>query len=549
MNDFDIISTDVLVVGSGGAGCSAAIEACNVGSKVTLISKGRFLNGCTLNVKTTAAVGLSNNGDNYEIAANDLFKAGYCLGNKEIIKELMKNSYGSVSDLLKYGISLKKECNNNIFLKKYPGHSYPRNIYFESDKLNKELGYGYSHGIAIMESLNNELKKKDVELLENVVLETILTNEEKDRIIGAIVFDCKSGKYISFNCKSIILATGSFTNIYSKTKTSSFETGDGHACAFEAGAELIDMEVIQFDPLSVRICPGMKLYNNNMEEFLKTYGIKDPYESNKESLVYAVAMEILRTNDNIRVDFKDCYTIKDRPTWFDEFVSNYFKQYGKDLKTEVISSTPISHTTFGGINVNQYFESNIKGLYAAGAVVGGIYGFARPKGFSSMIALVSGKLAGRFAAEANIGSSKSKISNKYLREIIQKKNESLCTNRGKEPKYFKDKLHNIVDNYSPAIKEHNKLSAGLDKLSFLEEEIKNTKFKVKNSFDILKSQEIRNLISTAKLHFASCLIRKESRGTFFRSDYPKLNDHHWLKNIILYIQGDEVKVKYLNKKI
>ncbi len=541
----ETISTDVLIIGGGGAGCRAAIEAHDLGTDVTMVVKGKFGNsGCTLNVGTSAVVGLNGqNGDTNMSSLCDLISFGGFLGNQTLAKILVDETMERVEELVDWGVDFQREDDGSIALYRSAAHTHTRNFTFKPVS-PREHSYGSPPGIAMMDAFMDQVEKRGIKVMDDAVLVDLLTAE--GRVVGATVLDSRSRKIFVVQAKSTILATGTYSHIFAPTTVSPFETGDGQAAAYRVGAELTGMEASQFVATSIGFPPGTKFLNSNNEHFLPNYGIDDPRKFAKEPLTYAVWKEIKEgrgfKGDKIMLDMSAAFESKNLPWWFMEMVKEQTEKRGIDLRTEPISSHPQSHTTMGGVAINERCETTVPGLYAAGAVAGGVYGHARPEGYTSMITIVFGQRAGQYAAEAAKSGDTHALDLEAAQKSITNATNSIDGSASMKSSDVKRKIKATTRRYAWVIKDEDGLTKGLARIREIHSEV--GKLKARNGYDWARALEVRNLLLTAELHFTGALERKESRGAFFRDDYPNPDNVNWLKNMIYKQVDGELVIDY-----
>jgi len=235
-----IIETDVLVVGAGGAGCFAALKAQEKGASVKVVNKVPWIGGCTMIARGgySAAMGASDSRDNPDMHMYDTVRGGNYMGNQKVIKVMCQKTVEATHDLLKWEARFRKRNDGELDQgnKCIVGHSYPR--------LVKVAGEFAHIGKTIMEVLQRKMKEKSIEVIDNVMITNLLT--DRNSIAGAVGLDWRDGSLITFNTKAVIMATGGTGHLYKYTDNPTYMTGDGHAAMYRAGAELVDMEFIDF---------------------------------------------------------------------------------------------------------------------------------------------------------------------------------------------------------------------------------------------------------------------------------------------------------------
>jgi len=386
------LETEVLVIGGGGAGCRAAIEAHDNGSKVLMMLKGELGNsGCTLWVGISSAVGSwgGDKADTTDTSMIDLLSYGGYLGNQDLAKILSDESADRVHEMEEWGIDFRRNEDGSVFVEMDPEHTYARSFYFkikgevDGNHHNDKYDYGSQPGHAIMDILTEQVSKRDIAVKNNTVLIDLLVNS--GRVVGALGLDCENNELVVIKAKSVVLATGSYSHIFAPTTVSPFETGDGHGAAYRAGAELIDMETCQFVATDRPFKPESVFLNIEGEDIMPKYGIdlKSRDKATKEYMCYAIWKEVMEGKGT------------DKEKVYIDVDGNRNPSSPLD---KLIQTAPQAHTTIGGVKINGKCETSLPGLYAGGAIGGGVYGHARPQGYTSMITLVFGRIAGENAS-------------------------------------------------------------------------------------------------------------------------------------------------------
>ena len=559
------LETDVLIVGGGGAGCRAAIEAHDQGSKVMMIVKGRLgHSGCTLNVGTSAGVGpWAVKEDSAFSSMRDLLAHGGYLGNQEMIKILTEDTPERIAELETWGVDFERNEDGCIRVTHAAKHEYPRNVTFKPRSPGQHE-YGYPPGIAMMDALINQIQKRDILVMDEVMLVDLLKNEGK--VVGVTALDYQKPDLLVIKAKATILATGSFSQIFEASTVSLQETGDGQAAAFRAGADLIDMENTQFIATRTGSPPNSVLLNARGEQFLERYGITSLNGVDKEALCYAVAKEIKQgegtAQGNILVDMTGAWKDSTLPpsilATFEENLQSRGTPYfsldnteGFDPKTKPVETGPIAHTTTGGVRTNTRCETSIPGLYAAGAVAGGLYGHARPEGYTSMITVVFGKRSGTFASEYARSANEPVLDDTAVQTSLDRALSLAVEAGGIKPKDTKDHIKATMQQYAWVVKDEALLNRGLQEIRDTKEILRitslNSTFRVEpqSGERWVTAIEVRNMLQCAELMLVGSLDRKESRGAFFRDDYPETDNDNWLKNIISRTLDGEIVIDHV----
>jgi succinate dehydrogenase/fumarate reductase flavoprotein subunit len=254
---------------------------------------------------------------------------------------------------------------------------------------------------------------------------------------------------------------------------------------------------------SIGFPPGTKFLNSNDEEFLPKYGIDDPRKFAKEPLTYAVSKEIKEgrgfKGDKVKLDMSAVFESENLPFWFMDMVQEQTEKRGIDLRKEPIYSEPRSHTTMGGIAINERCETTVPGLYAAGAVAGGVYGHARPEGYTSMITVVFGQRAGQYAVEAAKTAGAPSVDPNAAQVSVDDVTSEIDEAATIKPSDIKRKIKATTRRHAWVIKDEEGLAKGLARIQEIQGEV--GKLKARNGYDWARALEVRNLLLTAESHF------------------------------------------------
>jgi succinate dehydrogenase/fumarate reductase flavoprotein subunit len=344
------------------------------------------------------------------------------------------------------------------------------------------------------------------------------------RVVGALGLDCENNELVVIKAKSVVLATGSYSHIFAPTTVSPFETGDGHGAAYRAGAELIDMETCQFVATDRPFKPESVFLNIEGEDIMPKYGIdlKSRDKATKEYMCYAIWKEVMEGKGT------------DKEKVYIDVDGNRNPSSPLD---KLIQTAPQAHTTIGGVKINGKCETSLPGLYAGGAIGGGVYGHARPQGYTSMITLVFGRIAGENASLGAAATESVEIDELQLQNAINSAIDTKRQLKNINPRDIKKQIKVIMRTHCWVIREEKSLIEGLSKIADLTNYLKNKG--VDNSdnpsvdgYEWARYLELYNLLLASKLMIEGSLIRKESRGAYNRFEYPDTDNVNWLKNLV-----------------
>jgi fumarate reductase (CoM/CoB) subunit A len=552
---YETVTTDILIIGGGGAAAMAALPPRLSGARVTILSKeNSMVGGATI----TAAGGTCvvwNPGDTPDIFYTDIMRGGGDLNNPKLVRILAERSTKGLLKLEDYGFFLDRR---GLGINKGEGHSWPRGY------LDRREALGFCHG------LSKALIKSGVEFYPEVVAFKILSNQ--GRVVGVVGYSLATGNFIVFNARAIILATGGLGALYKTSTNPKTLTGDGFAMAWDAGAEMVDMEMVQFLPLAfpypksreglnIGICslfgPGVKLFNGRGERYMERYDPKRMEFATRDVVSRANFTEVREgrgsKNGAVFIDARDHTpeNLKKFQTFHPHIYSMLKEVFGEKAALweepfEVIAS---QHFFMGGAAINEKCETTVPGLFAVGEVAGGVHGANRMSGCALTEVFVFGDLLGQ--------SVKSWVENEGLltpkeseiRESIDQLRETFSGSRaGVRPFEVKQAIRKTFwDNFGPS-RDETGMQKGLAELGKLQTELGNLAIEDHSLIynrEKMEAIEVSMMLKTGILVANAALSRKESRGAHYRVDFPSRDDAHWLKNIVLNKgPGGEVKISY-----
>jgi succinate dehydrogenase / fumarate reductase, flavoprotein subunit len=543
-------SCDVLIIGGGSAGLRAAIEAHDAGANVLLISKSRIGDPHTVLARggINAALGTMDPVDNWMIHALDTIREGEFLADYEKVELLCKSAPEAINELVNWGARFHREEDGRLTQRFFGAHTYRRTVFYE-DWTGQE----------IVRVLLNQVIERKIKIIDDIYITKLLksgiTNDEKDtvgeKIAGVVGIDIKKKEIVIFQCKSLILAAGGYTRVYEVSSSRVFENhGEGMTLAYEAGIDLVDMEMVQFHPTGM-VWPekargtlateairgeGGILLNSKNERFMKNYCPEKMELGPRDVVARAAYNEILEGRGTVHggvwldVTHLSKEKIMDRlPTMYKQFKDLDEIDISKD-KMEV---GPTAHYSMGGVVVDIKCRTKIRGLFAVGEVISQIHGANRLGGNSLLDTQVFGKIAG---SEAAILAKKAIVEGRRQNVNDQKE---LSDNIGiyvvKEPLSFLKEIQEIMKENAGIIRDGTKLQKGLQRILELKEKFYSKdnilkEFKIDNE-NIVLTFEVKSSLIVCEATIRSALMRQESRGAHYRSDYPELDGEKWAINI------------------
>ena len=555
-------SCDVLIIGSGSAGLRAAIEAHDAGADVLIISKSRKGDPHTVLARggINAALGTMDPEDNWMVHAADTLREGEFLADYERVEILCKNAPDAVNELVNWGARFHREEDGRLTQRFFGAHTYRRTVFYE-DWTGQE----------IIRVLIDQVRLRKIEIVDNVYITKLIKSDnlsgkiEATKVTGALGINFKKKEIVIFECKSLILAAGGYTRVYSVSSSRSFENyGEGMILAYEVGADLVDMEMVQFHPTGM-VWPekalgtlateairgeGGILLNSKGERYMKNYYPERMELGPRDVVARATYNEILdgRGTEHggvwLDVTHLSKQKILDRlPTMYEQFKNIN----GIDISKEKMEVGPTAHYSMGGIVVDMKCRTKIRGLFAVGEVISQIHGANRLGGNSLLDTIVFGKIAGFEAASfAKEEGERHKTEQSLLELTVSNKKEFGDDEIFivKDPIMFRNEIQEIMNHNAGIIREETRLQNGLKRILELKKEFYSKdnilkEFKIENE-EVVLTLEVKSSLVVSEAIIRSALIRQESRGAHYRSDFPQLDDEKWKVNIYCRAEGKEM---------
>jgi succinate dehydrogenase / fumarate reductase flavoprotein subunit len=543
--------TDVLIIGAGGAGMRAAISAFDHGSTVTVLSKSLLGKAHTVMAEGGIAAAMANvdSKDSWEVHFADTIEEGVYISNYRMAEILAKEAPDRVRELEEYGALFDRTPDGRIMQRAFGAHTYRRLCHV-----------GDRTGLEIIRTLEDQLLHRGIIFFDEFYVTKLL--KEGQRVIGAMGLKLNTGEFHVFNSKAVIIATGGCGRIYKVTSNSWESTGDGLGLAYDAGAELMDMEMIQFHPTGMVYPPGVKgllvtegvrgeggiLLNAQGERFMKRYSPKKMELDARDVVARANYAEIMAGRGTPHGGVYLDITHKG-PDYIKRKLPSMYKQFmdfaGVDITKEKMEVAPTVHYQMGGIRVDpETTATNVEGLFAAGEVASGLHGANRLGGNSLADILVFGKRSGEgassFARQASFG----KINGSEVEAEIGRV-QSFIRDSAVNPYDVADKLAETMSTNVGIIRDEKGLKDALAVLQKLREQslLAGVSGGLKYNKGLLQCLELPFMLTAAEAIVRGAIERKESRGAHARSDYPK-KDPAMKKNIIFRREGDKMNLEW-----
>jgi succinate dehydrogenase / fumarate reductase flavoprotein subunit len=543
---------DVLVIGAGLAGQRAALAAAERDVTVAILSKVHPVRSHS----TAAAGGINaalNPEDTWESHAYDTVKGSDFLGDQHAIEIMAREAPNEILHLEHLGVTFHRNEAGELGTRAFGGASKAR-TYYVADIT----------GQALLHVLYEQLMKHHdtIDSYEEWFCTRILLDDD-GRAAGVIARDIRTGKLELFRAKTVILAGGGVGQVYKPTTNALICTGDTMAQAFEIGAELMDMEMIQYHPTTLvenglliteaARGEGAHLYNVKGERFMEKYAPNKMELASRDVVSQAEQTEINEgrgfPDGGIALDITKVPRKRTLEA-LREIVHIGRDFAGVDITREPIHIRPGQHYIMGGIRTNVDGETRIPGLYAAGECACiSVHGGNRLGANSLLDTLIFGRRAGDHAAQASVELSMPDPSRAYVRDDQAKIERIIARDRtGRRVSEIKNELGETMNRYVAVFRDNEGLAKAHEIVRRLREEAQTAYIDDKGTVfnhDVLGALELGYMLEVAEAIVVSAQERKESRGAHSHKDYPERNDEEWLKHITVSRNGDDVpKISY-----
>jgi succinate dehydrogenase / fumarate reductase, flavoprotein subunit len=578
MPEYETFEHDVLVIGAGGAGLRAAIEASAVGVRVGLICKSLLGKAHTVMAEGGIAAALANvdERDNWKVHFADTMRGGQYVNQWRMAEVHAKEAPDRVRELEAWGAVFDRTKDGRILQRHFGGHKYPRLAHV-----------GDRTGLEMIRTLQDHGVHQGIDVyMEHTVLSLL---KDGDRVVGAFGYERERGRFKIFRAKAVVLATGGIGRAYKITSNSWEYTGDGHTLAYEAGADLIDMEFVQFHPTGMVWPPSVM-------GILVTEGVRGEggILTNKEGrrFMFDAIPENYRaqTADNEEEGWRYCQGGKDarRPpelltrdhvsrcivreikegrgsphggvyldiSWIKQKLPNaaehikrklpsmyhQFKQLADiDITEQPMEVGPTTHYIMGGVHVDPDTQmSRVPGMFAAGECAAGINGANRLGGNSLSDLLVFGKRAGEFAAKFAKESSLGKLDNDKIESAAREALAPFDRSDGENPYQVQKDLQDTMQDLVGIVRNESEMRDALEKINVFRKRAEKAAVTGNREYNPgwHTALDLKNLLTVSEAITRAALERKESRGAQFRDDCPDKNEQFAKVNTMIAKAAD-----------
>ncbi|MGC8488258.1 MAG: FAD-dependent oxidoreductase [Clostridia bacterium] len=542
-----IYKHDVLVVGAGLAGMRAAIAAQQHGVDVAIVSKVYPVRS-----HSNAAQGGINaslgEGDTWESHAYDTVKGSDYLGDQDAIEILAKEAPQAVLELEHWGVNFSRDETGHLGTRNFGGASQAR-TYFVADIT----------GQALLQVMFEQLVRSGLKMYNEWFVTSLVVSD--NRVIGVLAMDMRSGQLHGITAKAVVIASGGMGRVFEPSTNALICTGDGMAIAYRAGAQLMDMEMMQYHPTTLKGSgalltegargEGAYLLNANGDRFMKTYAPNKMELASRDVVSRAEQTEI---NEGRGVD--NCVLLDCRHLGRDLIMTKLgqihelaLEMAGVDIVTDPVPVRPGFHYPMGGIKTDSWGETTLPGLYAAGeAACISVHGGNRLGANSLLDTVIFGRRAGTAAAEAAAKLAGQDVPEASLRDEERRIQELADRpDRGQFAAKLRWDMGVGMVTHCGVFREQKGLEACGDLLHELKDRYTQVhvgdKGRVFNT-NLLSVLELRNMLDLAEAVQLTAVTRTESRGAHTRLDYPDRDDEHWLKHIMLEYSEEGPKISY-----
>jgi len=578
MPEYQTFEYDVLVIGAGGAGLRAAIEASAAGVKVGLICKSLLGKAHTVMAEggMAAAMGNVDDRDNWRVHFSDTMRGGQYLNNPRMAELHAKEAPDRVRELEAWGAIFDRTKDGKILQRNFGGHRYPRLAHT-----------GDRTGLEMIRTLQDHGIHMGIDVHMECTILDLLT--DAGRIAGAFGYDRERGRFKCYKARAVVLATGGIGRAYKITSNSWEYTGDGQSLAYRAGAALMDMEFVQFHPTGMVWPPSVRgilvtegvrgeggvLRNSQGKRFMfddipanyKSQTADTPEEGwryvtgdknarrppellTRDHVARCIVREVREGRGSPHGGvFLDIAWIKEKLPNAPEHIKrklpsmyHQFKQLADiDITQVPMEIGPTTHYVMGGVRVDGDSQmSGVPGLFAAGEVAAGLHGANRLGGNSLSDLLVFGKRAGEYAAKYAQQSPSVSVNPAQVDEIANEALAPFNRSTGPSPYEVQHKLQDMMQDLVGIVRREDEIQRALEALAELKIMADTVVVHGNREYNPgwHTALDLRNLLTVSEAVALSAIARKESRGAHFRDDYPNKSEEAAKFNHVIKLQPD-----------
>lgn len=545
------IETDVLIIGGGAGGMIAAIGAVRAGLKPLVVTKGTYGSGSSSMARGGYAIAIAHADptDSPQLMFEDAITASFGIANPRLARLMCEESIDRTLELDEWGLGLVKTADGRFDQRQSSRpHRYPRLVHC-----------GRLMGKPLMLALAKKTRALGIEPLDHVMLVDLL--KEDDRVVGAWGLRYRDGTPVVIHARSTIIATGGSPQLHEINDSPPTVTGDGYAMALRAGAELIDMEFIDYQLLTAApaklmgypchssgfLNHGGHLLNRDGERFMSRYDAKNMERAPRAIINRGVGVEIYdgrgTENNAVYIDVRHVFDAINVTAMADVIKS--FVNAGVDPRHDYMEVSSGPHTYLGGVRIDEWGRSLLSGLYVGGEAAGGVHGANRLGGAALSDTFVFGYRAGIAAADEAPGRAAPDAEAGNWRVALNALQDRISRPVGTlSPAEWRRAVQSLVVSSIGQVRHADRLNAALAKLDEFERMFEDLGAEGETLRERCESVrldlETWNLIQVARMLGTAALQRNESRGGHFRLDFPAIDDR-FTGNIVLWQDGGKLK--------
>ena len=543
---------DVVVIGAGGAGLRAAIAAAETGARTALVCKSLLGKAHTVMAEGGVAASFGNVApdDNWRVHFQDTMFGGKYLNNWHMAELHAREAPDRVRELEQWGGVFDRTPDRKMSQRAFGGHTYKRLVHI-----------GDRTGLELIRTLQDKAVHSGIDVFMECTITRLLKDGE--RVCGGVGYWRATGEFVLFAARALILATGGAGKCWRVTSNSWECTGDGHGLAYDAGAELIDMEFVQFHPTGMVWPPGVVgllvteavrgeggiLRNATGERFMERYDPKRLELSTRDVVSRAIFTEVKERRGTphggvfLDVSHLGEGTVRTKlPSMYDQFL----ELAGVDITREPMEVGPTCHYAMGGIRVDaDTGRSTVEGLFAAGECSGGMNGANRLGGNSLSDLLVFGKRTGESAAADAAGAPAPQIDDAQVAGATAEMTGYLTAPDGEDPYQLHEELKNVMQEDAGIYRDEAGLDAALVRIADLKARAASVRATGAPAYNPGWNlcRDLRNMLIVSEAVTRAALLRHESRGAHSRLDFPDYDDYWGEHNIVVRKTPDGMAVE------
>ena len=550
--EYETHDHDVLIIGAGGAGLRAALGVLAQGVNVGVVCKSLLGKAHTVMAEggIAAAMGNVDSADNWRTHFRDTMRGGKLLNNWRMAQIHAQEAPERVRELEQWGALFDRTKDGQILQRAFGGHT-----------LRRLCHVGDRTGLEMIRTLQDRGVQLGIDVYMECTISRLL--KDGDRVAGAFGYWREQGRFVLFRAKSIVIATGGIGKVFKITSNSWEYTGDGMALAFEAGAELKDMEFVQFHPTGMVWPPGVQgllvteavrgeggiLRNKLGERFMEKYDPKRMELSTRDVVARSIYTEVREGRGTehggayLDISQKPAdYVKKKLPSMYHQF-----KELADvDITKGPMEVGPTCHYMMGGIRVEaETAQSSVPGLFAAGEAAAGLHGANRLGGNSLSDLLVFGRRAGLAAADHAQTVQNTSLDSAQIEAAARELLAPFERKEGENPYTIHRDLQDVMQNLVGIFRTREDLTRALQELGKLKERAEHLSVEGSRMFNPgwHLAQDLRSMLTVSEAVTLSAIAREESRGAHSRIDYPNLDATWGTKNNVIVRDGDTMALR------